>query len=157
MSGLILLGAAGPALADGLPAREPGLWQSTSTVTGPDGRPLANAVNVVTVSCVDALTDQKFFLSNQSACNNLTVSGGGNTYRIDGTCSGNGKTSAIHETLDYADSKDVTLTAKLGQMTVHSQLQWQGMCPDGMQPGDEGGIENGAFVKADNINVQANQ
>lgn len=157
MSGLILLGAAGPALADGLPAREPGLWQSASTVTGPDGQPLANAVNVVTVSCVDALTDQKFFLSNQSACNTLTVSGGGNTYRIDGTCRGNGKTSAIHETLDYADSKDVTLTAKLGQMTVHSRLQWQGVCPDGMQPGDEGDIENGAFVKADNINDQANQ
>lgn len=157
MSGLILLGAAGPALADGLPAREPGLWQSTSTVSGPDGQPLSNAVNVVTVSCVDVLTDQKFFLSNRSACSSLTVSGDGNTYKINGTCSGNGKTSAIHETLSYADSKDVTLTAKLGQMTVQSQLQWQGMCPDGMQPGDEGDIENGAFVKADNINDQANQ
>ncbi len=157
MSGLILLGAAGPALADGLPAREPGLWQSTSTVMGPDGQPLANAMNVVTVSCVDALTDQKFFLSNQSACSNLAVYGKGGSYKIEGSCIQSGKTSVIHETLDYADSKDVTLTAKLGAMTVHSQLQWQGMCPDGMQPGDEGDIENGTFVKADNINDQANQ
>jgi hypothetical protein len=157
MSGLILLGVAGPALADGLPARAPGLWQSTSTVSGPDGQPLANAVNVVTVSCVDALTDQKFFLSNRNACSSLTVSGAGDTYKINGTCSGNGKTSAIHETLNYADSKDVILTAKLGSMTVRSQLQWQGMCPDGMLPGDEGDIESGTFVKTDNINDQANQ
>ncbi|MGP8026198.1 MAG: DUF3617 domain-containing protein [Acidocella sp.] len=157
MSGLILLGAAGPALADGLPAREPGLWQSTTTVTGPDGQPLANAVNVVTVSCVDALNDQKFFLSNQSACSNLRVSGDGGSYKIDGMCTQSGKPSVIHETLDYADTKDVALTAQLGDMTVHSQLQWQGDCMDGMQPGDEGDIENGAFVKADNINDTADQ
>lgn len=157
MSGLILLGVAGPALADGLPAREAGLWQSTTTVMGPDGQPLANAVNVLTVSCVDALTDQKFFLSNQSACSSLTVDGKGGSYKIEGTCTQNGKVTAIHETLDYADSKDMALTAKFGAMTVHSQLQWQGMCPDGMQPGDEGAMENGTFVKADNINDQANQ
>jgi len=157
MSGLILLGAAGPALAAGLPAREPGLWQSTTTATGPDGQPLANAVNVVTVSCVDVLNDQKFFLANQSACNNLSVSGSGGSYKINGMCTQRGKPSVIHETLDYADTKDVTLTAKVGDMTVHSQLQWQGECLAGMLAGDEGDIENGAFVKADNINDTANQ
>ena len=157
MIGVVLLGVAGPALADGLPARAPGLWQSTTTVDGPDGQPLANAVDVMTVSCVDALNDQKFFLSNQSACTSLTVSQSGSSYRIDGVCSQNGKPAKIDETLDYADTKDVTLTAKLGQMTVHSQLQWQGECLAGMEPGDEGDIENGAFVKADNINDQANQ
>ena len=157
MSGLILLGAAGPALAAGLPAREPGLWQSSTTVTGPDGQPLANAVNVVTVSCVDVLNDQKFFLANQSACNNLSVSGSGGSYKINGMCTQHGKPSVIHETLDYADTKDVALTAKVGDMTVHSQLQWQGECLAGMLAGDEGDIENGAFVKADNINDTANQ
>ena len=54
------LGVAMPVMAATLPARTPGLWQSTTTVTGPDGKPLPNAVNVVTVSCVDPATTSNF-------------------------------------------------------------------------------------------------
>jgi hypothetical protein len=161
-SALMIFGlAAQSAGAADLPSRAPGLWQSTTTVTGPDGTPLANAVNVVTVSCVDALTDQKFFISGGSACDSLNISGGGDTYRIDGTCQQQGRAVKIRETLVYADAKDVQLTAHMGggarAMVVTSQLQWQGECPDGMLPGDEGNIVNGAFNKADNINDNANQ
>ncbi len=153
--------AAQSAVAADLPSRAPGLWQSTTTVTGPDGKPLANAVNVVTVSCVDALTDQKFFISGGSACDSLNISGDGNTFKIDGTCRQQGRAVKIRETLVYADAKDVQLKAHMGSgaraMTVTSQLQWQGECLDGMQPGDEGNIVNGTFNKADNINDNANQ
>jgi len=45
---------AGPVLAANLPARTAGLWQSTTTVAGPDGKPLPGTTKVVTVSCVDA-------------------------------------------------------------------------------------------------------
>jgi len=153
---------AAPALAADLPARTPGLWQSTTTVTGPDGKPLPNAANVVTLSCVDALNDQKFFTSNQNACTGLTISGQGNSYNIDGSCQsqGLGQSVHIHETLVYGE-KNLQLQAVYngaeGTMTVTSQLQWQGECLAGMQPGDEGNISNGVFSKADNINDTVNQ
>jgi Protein of unknown function (DUF3617) len=150
-----------PALAADLPARAPGLWQSTTTVTGPDGKPLADDTDVVTVSCVDALDDQKFFTSDQNACTGLTISGSGSNYSIDGTCSSPGQSVRIHETLVYADARNVMLTAiynaATGQMTVTSRLQWQGQCLPGMLPGDEGSMTGGMFSKVDNINDTANQ
>ena len=151
---------AAPALAAVLPARLPGLWQSTTTVLGPNGKPLANAVNIVTVSCVDAVNDQIFFTSGQSACSSLKISGRGNSYSIDGACDHQGKTMRIHETLVYG-AQDLQLKAAYngaaGQMTVESALQWQGACPAGMQPGDEGSITGGVFRKTDNINDSGNQ
>jgi hypothetical protein len=150
-----------PAVAASLPSRASGLWQSTTTVTGPNGQPLPNAANVVTVSCVDELNDQKFFTSEQSDCSSLAISGGGGSYSIDGTCEGQGRLVKIHETLVYADAKNMQLTAvyagKSGRMTVTSQLQWQGACLPGMQPGDEGNVSGGTFIKSDNINDSANQ
>lgn len=151
---------AAPAWATDLPSRAPGLWQSTTTVTGPNGKPLANAINVVTVSCVNALNDQAFFTSDQSACSSLTISGAGNHYAIDGTCKGETGPLRIHETLVYG-AKDMQLKAvyngRAGQMTVTSQLEWQGECLPGMQPGDEGNITGGMFSKTDNINDSDNQ
>lgn len=165
MISVVLLGCnlagMGGAWAATLPARDPGLWQSTTTVTGPDGKPLANATDVVTVSCVDPANDTKFFLSDASKCTNLDISGSGGKYAINGTCRQQGRELNIDETLDYASSKAVTLTAKydapMGQLTVTSKLQWQGPCLPGMEPGDEGSIQNGVFSKVDNINDQANQ
>jgi hypothetical protein len=152
---------AAPAVAADLPARAVGLWQSITTVTGPDGQPLPNASNVVTVSCVDQLNDQKFFTSEQSDCSSLNIAGSGSNYTIDGTCQGQGQQLRIHETLVYADSRNLQLKAvydgKGGHMTVTSQLQWQGPCPPGMQAGDEGNISGGVFNKSDNINDTANQ
>jgi hypothetical protein len=67
-----------------------------------------------------------------------------------------GKPVRIHETLDYASAQSVTLKATIGAasgpLTVTSQLQWQGQCQAGMEPGDEGSMVDGAFSKADNIN-----
>jgi hypothetical protein len=145
------------AVAADLPARAPGLWKSTTTVAGPDGKPLANAVDVVTVSCVNALNDKKFFMSGARACTRLGLSGSGDTYKINGVC----QQRDIHETLVYTDAKDLKLTAHVGSgpdaMTISSLLQWQGDCLAGMEPGDEGSVVNGAFSKADNINDDANQ
>jgi hypothetical protein len=159
---LALAGASvSQAFAADLPGRTPGLWQSTTTVMGADGQPLANAVNVVTLSCVDDQTDQKFLLSGASSCTTLTVSGESGSYTIDGVCSQQGQPVQIHEALVYADSKDVKLTAHLGTgttaMTVNSQMVWQGDCMPGMLPGDEGNLVNGAFSKADNITDPSNQ
>ena len=155
------LGAAMPVMAATLPARTPGLWQSTTTVTGPDGKPVANAVNVVTVSCVDPATDLKFFTSGGSACASLTIAGSGAKYTIDGSCTQQGKPVRIDETLTYSGAQHVTLQAKLGAesgpVTVSSILQWQGACPAGMMPGDEGSMSGGGFSKADNINDPVNQ
>lgn len=155
------VGSASPAAAATLPAREPGLWQSTTTVTGQDGQPIPKATNIVTVSCVDPATDIKFFTSGDSACSSLAIDGSGGTYTINGTCTQQGKPVSIHETLVYASSRSVTLTAKLdspmGPVNIASHLQWQGACLAGMVPGDEGNIVNGAFNKADNINDPGNQ
>jgi len=144
-----------------LPPRTPGLWQSTSTVIGPNGKPVAHEVDVVTVSCIDAMNDQKFFTSNQSACTSLAISGSGNRYSISGICNNQGQNLQIHMDLTYSGAQALQLKAVYrtaqGQMTVTSQLQWQGECLPGMVPGDEGNITGGAFLKADNINDSYNQ
>lgn len=150
-----------PAVAAKLPARTPGLWQSITTVVGPDGKPLQGAGPVVTVSCVDALDDQRFFTSGKSACSSLTITGSGNSYHIDGVCSGQGQDVTIHETLLYSGPQALQLTAAYnsasGQITISSQLAWQGACLPGMQPGDEGSLTGDVFTKTDNINDTANQ
>lgn len=68
-------------------------------------------------------------------------------------------TVKIHETLDYASNKSVQLKADFstssGEMSMVSDLQWQGPCPAGMAPGDEGSMRDGVFVKAGNINDHA--
>lgn len=155
--GLMVSGAQ----AADLPSRTPGLWQSTSSVTGPDGQPLANAVNVVTVSCVDELSDKKFLTTGASRCSRLNISGGPGSYNIDGTCAQQGVPVQIHETLTYEGKQNVKLTAQLSgsasPMTVNSQLQWQGACLPGMSPGDEGTVTGGTFIKTDNINDYYNQ
>ena len=167
-SGLFLTSLiAAPAFAVNLPSRTPGLWQSITTVTGPNGKPLAHEMNVVTVSCIDALNDQTFFTSEKSACSSLTVAGGGNSYSIDAVCQGQsmdqdqGQNVKIHQTLTYSGPQALSLQAAYitatGQMTVTSQLQWQGQCPAGMQPGDEGYMAGGNFSKTDNINDSYNQ
>jgi hypothetical protein len=152
---------AAPALAAELPSRTPGLWQSTTNVTGPDGKLMPHGSDIVTVSCVDALDDQKFFTSNQSDCSSLTISGSGNQYSIGGTCNQTGQTVQIHEVLTYAGPQALQLKATYqslsGPMTVTSQLQWQGPCLPGMVPGDEGNVTDGAFSKTDNINDSFNQ
>jgi hypothetical protein len=158
----LLLCHAAPAHAASLPARQPGMWQSSTVVTMPDGTKARGGAPVVTVSCVDALDDQKFFLINGSACSSLDVSGHGPTYRIDGTCTHAGKPVTVHETLNYVDPQTVNLSgtvdAGTGPITLNAELKFAGACPAGMQPGDEGSIDtNGNFDKTDNINDFDNQ
>jgi hypothetical protein len=156
---LVLYGSAAHAAT--LPQRQPGLWQSTTSVTGPGGNPLPNGTNVVTVSCVDAATDLKFFTFKGSDCSSFAINGSGNTYTIDSVCSHHGKPAKIHETITYLDPNNVTLKATYdpgsGPLNISSSLTYQGDCLPGMQPGDEGDIENGAFVATDNINDTENQ
>jgi hypothetical protein len=144
-----------------LPSRVPGLWQSVSTVRGPDGKILPNADNVVTVTCVDAENDAKFFTSDESACTQLNISGAGQHFTINGACSELGRKMTIHETLFYEDAQTVQLQARLnlpsGPINIAGQLQWRGACLPGMMPGDEGSLVDGVFSKADNINDPANR
>jgi len=157
---LLLLTPAAAAAAT-LPARTPGLWQSTTSVTGPDGKPVPHGTNVVTISCVDPATDLKFFTSGDSACPDLSITGSFSHFVIDGACAQLGQHVQIHETLDYASPQSVTINASLdsgnGPVNVVSHLAWQGACLPGMKPGDEGSIVGGVFVKSDNINDPANQ
>jgi hypothetical protein len=138
------------------------MWQSSTVVTMSDGTVARGGVPVVTVSCVDALDDQKFFLINGSACSSLNVSGQGSTYRIDGTCTHAGKPVTVHETLHYVNAQTVqlsgTVDAGSGPIKLSAALKFAGACPAGMQPGDEGSIDtNGNFDKTDNINDFDNQ
>jgi len=158
--GLLLLSTISvlvPALvaAATLPPRQPGLWQSTTSVTDAQGNPLPAAQNVVTVSCVDPATDFKFLTSGASQCKHLTISGHGSDYAINGVCTTPGKVVTIHVSLSYASSQSVSLNAVVdspnGPLTVSSQLQYQGDCLPGMKPGDEGSIVNGQFSLADNV------
>jgi len=149
------------AAAQSLPARAPGLWQSTTTVTGANGQPLPNASNVMTLSCVDAATDEKFFTTGRSHCSEFSIAGAGQTFTIDSTCDQLGKTVHIAETLTYESGQAVRLHAVLaypsGPITISSVLAWQGLCLAGMQPGDEGSMVAGAFSKSDNVNDPANR
>ncbi len=145
-----------------LPARQPGMWQSSTVVTLPDGTKAQGGKPVVTVTCVDGLDDQKFFLIKGSACSSLNVSGQGTQYRIDGTCAHEGKPVTVHETLDYVNSQTVqlagTVTTASGAYMLNAAVTFAGACPAGMKPGDEGSIDvNGNFAKTDNINDFDNQ
>ncbi len=138
------------------------MWQSSTVVTLPDGSKAQGGVPVVTVTCVDALNDQKFFLINGSACTSLNVSGQGSQFRIDGSCSHAGKPVTVHETLSYVDARTVelggTVDAGTGPYTLNAELKFAGACVAGMQPGDEGSLDtNGNFDKTDNINDFQNQ
>lgn len=160
VSGLLLAAlVAAPALAVKLPARTPGLWKSTTTAAGPDGKPLPGEKAVVTVSCVDALNDQGFFTSGMNDCSSLSITGSGNRYDIDGVCTSRGQRITIHETLLYAGPQALQLTATFagpnGAGSVTSQMAWQGACLPGMQPGDEGSLNGDVFTKTDNINNPA--
>lgn len=150
-----------PAAAATLPSRQPGLWQSTTFGTLSDGTKLQGGKPVITVSCVDPATDLKFFTYKGSACSAFSITGSGNSYTISGDCKQTGKTVKISTTLFYLDANTVELvgTVDPGDGVVHlnAELKWQGPCLPGMAPGDEGDIENGAFVKTDNINDTGNQ
>jgi hypothetical protein len=157
LAGFILLAGVAPAHAAALPGRQAGMWQSSTVVTMPDGTKAQGGQPVVTVSCVDALNDQKFFLINGSACSSLDVSGQGSVFSINGTCSHAGKPVTVHETLTYADPQTVELVGTVdtggGPIRLDSQIKYAGACVAGMQPGDEGSLDaNGNFDKTDNIN-----
>ena len=162
MAGVVFLASAVPAMAASLPQRQAGMWQSSTVVTLPDGTKAQGGQPVVTVTCVDALDDQKFFLIGGSACSTLEVSGSGSQYRIDGTCAHKGQTVTVHETLNYVDAQTVELAGTVdtgnGPISLSAELKYAGACVAGMQPGDEGSLDaNGNFDKTDNINDFQNQ
>jgi hypothetical protein len=144
-----------------LPSRQAGMWQSSTVVTLADGTKARGGAPVVTVSCVDALTDQKFFTVGGSQCSYLNVTGGGSVFAIDSSCSDMGKPVTVHETLDYVDAGTVeingTVTEASGPISLSAELKFVGPCMAGMVPGDEGDVENGQFVKTDNVNDPGNQ
>ncbi len=158
---LLLMSLAAPACAATLPPRQPGLWQITTNVTDADGKPLPGGSNLVSVNCVDPSTDLKFFTSKGSACSSIVINGSGTTYTIDSVCAQGGKTAKIHEALVYQDAQNISLSgtydAGAGVINISSALTYQGDCPAGMLPGDEGSMVNGVFAKTDNINDSDNQ
>jgi len=160
--GAVVLGLAPHAArAETLPARQPGLWQSATVVTLPNGAKARNGVPVMTVSCVDPTTDLKFFTVGGSQCSYLHITGGGSQYAIDSSCSDLGKPVRVHESLSYVDAQTVEINGTVdnggGPITLSAELKFLGPCLAGMTPGDEGDIENGQFVKTDNINDPGNQ
>jgi hypothetical protein len=149
------------ARAASLPSRQPGMWQSSTVVTLADGTKARGGAPVVTVSCVDAFTDQKFFTIGSSQCSAFNISGGGSQYAIDSSCTDQGKPVTVHETLDYVDTGTVEINGTVnegsGPISLSAELKFIGPCMAGMVPGDEGDIENGQFVKTDNVNDPGNQ
>jgi len=162
LAGLFLVVTAAPGMAASLPQRQAGMWQSSTVATLPDGTKYQGGQPVVTVTCVDALDDQKFFLIGGHACSTLDVSGSGGQYRIDGTCAHAGKSVTVHETLNYVNAQTVELAGTVdtgsGPISLSAELKYTGACVAGMQPGDEGSLDsNGNFDKTDNINDFQNQ
>jgi hypothetical protein len=148
-----------PARAADLPARQPGLWLSSTIVTLADGSKYRGGAPVVTVSCVDPATDLKFFAAAGSSCSALHIAGGGQQFSITGTCQGQTGRQQISTSLTYLDQSTVeligTVSTAAGPIRMNGELRFQGPCLPGMAPGDEGDIENGQFVKADNVNDPA--
>jgi hypothetical protein len=142
-----------------LPARQPGLWLSSTIVTLADGSKYRGGNPVITVSCVDPATDLKFFTYSGSSCTALKVAGTGQQFNITGNCQGQTGTEKIATSLTYLDQSTVELIGTVGTASgvihLNGELKFQGPCLPGMVPGDEGDIENGQFVKADNVNDPA--
>jgi hypothetical protein len=148
-----------PARAAELPPRQPGLWLSSTIVTLADGSKYRGGAPVITVSCVDPATDLKFFTSSGSSCGALRISGGGQQFQITGSCQGQTGPEQISTSLTYLDQTTVeligTVSTASGPVRMNGELKFQGPCLPGMVPGDEGDIENGQFVKSDNVNDPA--
>jgi hypothetical protein len=137
------------------------MWRSSTVVILPDGTKARGGAPVVTVSCVDPATDLKFFTVGSSQCSLFNISGAGARYSIDSNCTQTGKPVMIHETLEFQDAATVkiggTVDSGTGPIRLDGELKFIGPCLAGMAPGDEGDIENGQFVKTDNVTDPGNQ
>jgi hypothetical protein len=153
---VLLLMLAHGARAASLPARQAGLWLSSTIVTLADGTKYRGGAPVVTVSCVDPATDLKFFTYSGPSCGALQISGAGRQFELHGSCNGQAGAQKIATSLTYLDASTVELigsvTSAAGVVRLNGELKYQGPCLPGMVPGDEGDIENGQFVKSDNVN-----
>lgn len=155
---LLVLAARGAGAAS-LPARQPGLWLSSTIVTLADGTKYRGGAPVVTVSCVDPATDLKFFTYSGPSCGALQISGTGRQFELQGSCTGPAGAQKIATSLTYLNPTTVELvgsvTSAAGVVRLNGELRYQGPCLPGMVPGDEGDIENGQFVKSDNVKGSA--
>ena len=137
------------------PQRRPGLWESTVTLQG--------APAVTTGMCTDEAFERRMALVSPSQlgardCPNLTpmpIPGG---YRIEGTCTSNGRTTTIKATakgdFNRAYTMDVDVEANGKPRSMHMDVRWTGPCGDGVKPGDMVMTVNGRRMVV-NVNALA--
>jgi hypothetical protein len=127
------------AMADTLPKRKPGLWESTTT-----GGPLG----VQTIEqCVDPTTDDPLGMKGNEAakCTTPVVSRDGNRYRVKFSCEHQGMKSRFDG--DYLIPRDTEFSGEMRMsfdppqagmdgMAQKVTARWVGPCRDGMKPGD---------------------
>jgi hypothetical protein len=129
-----------PALssAQGLgPQRKAGMWDSTMVLSG---------LPAITSSmCTDEAFEQRMGLINPHQmgardCANMTPTPIPGGYRIDGTCTSNGRTTKIKATvkgdLNSAYAMDLDVDASGKPQTRHMDVKWIGPCGEGVKPGD---------------------
>ena len=154
----LTLGLATAAASTTLPPRKAGLWQTTSTMTMVMGGTTHGGQPIITELCsnpqVDAIVQQHMAGGH---CGGMSFTGSGGSYTLQGSCPapGGGGNLVTHGTMtmtgDTASHLDTSTTSPQFSAHMVADSKWVGACPAGMQPRDEGQVQNGAFVKMGNI------
>lgn len=141
-AGVILM-VAGGVVAEGLPARKPGLWEINMNAAEP------NAPQRLQKVCLDPVTDQLLYKvgagASQKLCNKLDVRNSGGKVVVDSECHIAGSTATSHSVTtfsgDTAYHTDVrvhyepAMFGRTDSASIH-EARWIGECPSDMRPGD---------------------
>ncbi len=160
----LLTCAASPAT---LPARKPGFWQTTMTMSGitlhghpykpPAGQARAGQASVTAI-CLDPATDLKQLRraaaptseTGGTLCPAPTITGTAPNFTIAQTCkTPDGAVTTITGTLVYDGDTATRLTehtiSPAMSATVRLDSKWIGPCPAGIAPGESGLLIKGKF------------
>jgi hypothetical protein len=119
------------------PHRKAGMWESTMAMPGQPA--------ITTGMCTDEAFEQRMGMVNPQQmgareCANMAPTPIPGGYRIDGTCSNNGRTTKIKATikgdLNSAYAMDVDVDANGKPQTMHMDVKRTGPCGEGVKPGD---------------------
>jgi hypothetical protein len=140
---IALAACAGPAVADELPHRKPGLWEIVSQPSNPKLHPMTQRL------CLDRDTDAllaRFGVqTGQQACSTLDIKVSGSRATIHAVCSLGSSTLTSDAVTTYSgDSSYRTevhgkfAPAFAGTTDTHTVQdgKWTGACPADMKPGD---------------------
>lgn len=133
------------AVAQDMPKMKPGLWETTSSSTGPKGAPAQTSKTSMCINDAVQKDMMEFSKSMGAQCTKNTIRRDGNKYIGEAECNFGGSTMKSQSTTTftgdtaYRVESRATFSPPMGGMSESSTTQeakHAGACPAGMKPGD---------------------